>query len=75
VAGFAIKASVATSVTVTMGYAWMAVQERLVQMSEEEAADFLASDQASSAFTTAFKDAWSNRSLLKKQIDDTPPDE
>lgn len=72
VAGFAIKASVASSVTIAMGYAWMAVQERLVKMSEEEAAAFLSSDQVSKAFLAAFKDAWANRSKLAKQMEEEP---
>ncbi len=69
VAGFMIKASVASSVTIAMGYAWMAVQEQLVKMSEEEAAAFLSSDKVSKAFVAAFKDAWGNRKQLSREIE------
>jgi len=69
ITGFAIKASVASSVTIAMGYGWMAVNERLVRMSDQEAADFLASDQLKDSFVLAFKDAWANRKRLNKDIE------
>jgi uncharacterized protein (DUF697 family)/GTP-binding protein EngB required for normal cell division len=75
VAGFAIKASVASSVTIAMGYAWMAVQERLVKMPEEEVAQFLSSDQVGKAFVAAFKDAWTNRAKLSRELEVEPPQE
>ena len=70
VTGFAIKAGVASSVTLAMGYAWMAVNERLVAMSESEAAAFLDSDQVRTAFLEAFNSAWKNRKRLGREIDD-----
>ncbi|MFN8126878.1 MAG: GTPase [Candidatus Nanopelagicales bacterium] len=64
VTGFAIKAGVASSVTLCMGYAWMTVNERLVTMTESEAAAFLDSDQVRTAFVDAFSSAWRNRRRL-----------
>ncbi len=66
--GYAIKAGVASSITVAMGYGWMAVNERLARMSEEEAALFLDSDQVRQAFVEAFRQAWSDRRRLKKDM-------
>lgn len=71
VTGYVIKASVASSVTLAMGYAWMSVNERLVAMTEDEAAAFLSSDGVKDAFITAFKQAWTNRKKLTREIDDT----
>ena len=73
ITGYVIKASVASSVTLAMGYAWMAVNERLVAMSEDEAAAFLSSDGVKDAFVEAFKNAWANRKRLSKEIEDQPP--
>jgi uncharacterized protein (DUF697 family)/GTP-binding protein EngB required for normal cell division len=68
VTGFVIKASVASSVTIAMGYAWMSVNERLVRMNEAEAAEFLDSDQATEAFLSAFKSAWKDKKKLTKEV-------
>ena len=73
ITGYVIKASVASSVTLAMGYAWMAVNERLVAMSEDEAAAFLSSDGVKDAFVEAFKNAWANRKNLSEEIEDQPP--
>jgi uncharacterized protein (DUF697 family)/GTP-binding protein EngB required for normal cell division len=70
VTGFAIKASVASSVTLAMGYAWMAVNERLVSMTDDEAEAFLAGDQVKDSFLRAFKEAWANRRRLSDQMRD-----
>ncbi len=43
-------------------------------MTEDEAAAFLSSDGVKEAFITAFKQAWTNRKKLTREIDDTPPD-
>ena len=55
VTGYVIKASVASSVTLAMGYGWMSVNERLVRMSEEEAQRFLTSDAVRQAFIEAYR--------------------
>lgn len=68
VTGYVIRASVASSVTLAMGYGWISVNERLVKMSEAEAAAFLNSDQVKDAFVAAFKNAWSNRKTLNREI-------
>ncbi len=73
VTGYVIKASVASSVTLAMGYAWMAVNERLVGMTEEEASAFLSSDAVKTAFVDAFKSAWAERKRLGKEIEDQAP--
>lgn len=72
ITGYVIKASVASSVTLAMGYAWMAVNERLVPMSEAEAAAFLSSDGVKDAFVEAFKNAWAHRKSLTREIEDLP---
>ena len=69
ITGFAIKASVASTVTLAMGYGWMAVNERLIRMSEAEATAFLESPALKEAFIAAFKDAWANRKKLSKEIE------
>ena len=69
VTGFVIKASVASSVTLAMGYGWMAVNERLVRMTEAEATAFLESPAAEGAFVAAFKEAWANRKKLSREIE------
>ncbi len=73
VTGYVIKASVASSVTLAMGYAWMAVNERLVGMNADEAEAFLASDGVKDAFLEAFRGAWSERKRLRKELDQDPP--
>ena len=72
VTGFVIKAGVASSVTLAMGYGWMAVNERLVRMTDEEAAAFLGSDGVKDAFVAAFRDAWTNRKKLAAEIEQDP---
>lgn len=72
VAGYAIKASVASSVTLAMGYGWMSVNERLLRLSEAEAQAFLESDEVKQAFITAFRQAWTDRKSLKKQLELEP---
>ncbi len=72
ITGYAIKASVASSVTLAMGYGWMSVNERLVRMSEEEAARFLSSDAVKDAFIAAFRHAWTDRKSLKQELE-LPP--
>jgi uncharacterized protein (DUF697 family) len=67
--GSVIKASVASSITLAMGYGWMAVNDRLVRMSEEEAQRFLGSDAVKEAFITAFRSAWRDRSALQRELD------
>lgn len=73
VVGTVVKASVASSVTIAMGYAWMSVNEQLVRLNEEEARAFLDSDHAKEAFVEAFRTAWSDRKRLKRELD--VPDE
>lgn len=75
VTGYVIKASVASSVTLAMGYGWMAVNERLVRMSEEEAQRFLSSDAVKDAFIAAFRSAWSDRAALRQQLELPPGEE
>jgi uncharacterized protein (DUF697 family)/GTP-binding protein EngB required for normal cell division len=77
VTGSVIKASVASSITLAMGYGWLAVNERLVRMSEEEAQRFLGSEAVKEAFITAFRGAWRDRSALQRELDatqDRPPE-
>jgi uncharacterized protein (DUF697 family) len=76
ITGYLIKASVASSVTLAMGYGWLSVNERLLTMSEEEAARFLSSDAVKDAFIAAYKKAWTDRKGLKKQLElPTSPDD
>jgi uncharacterized protein (DUF697 family)/GTPase SAR1 family protein len=69
IAGTAIKASVASSVTMAMGLAWMSVNEQLVRLDEEQAREFLESDRLRDAFIEAFRGAWANRRLLRRELD------
>ena len=71
--GYLIKASVASSITLAMGYGWMSVNERLVRMTEEEAQRFLSTDAVARAFVDAFTHAWRDRSRLRRELE--PPAE
>ncbi len=71
--GYVIKASVASSITLAMGYGWMSVNERLVRMTEEEAQHFLSTDAVARAFVDAFTHAWRDRAGLRRELE--PPAE